>query len=101
MRKIQLALFLAAALTACQGKQTLSDQSESVTANGHVGAGGASLQSKVAMPAPPAAPAMGIVAGVATAADGTSPMVAARRADQAPDDIQSVSYASTANNTMI
>ncbi len=101
MRKIRLAIILAAAGIACQGKQISSDQSESVTANGPVAARATSLQSKVAMPVPPAAPAMGVVAGVATAADAAAPMVAERRADQAPDDIQSVSYASTANNTMI
>jgi hypothetical protein len=101
MRKIRLAIILAAAEIACQGKQTSSDQSESVAANGPVAARATSLQSKVAMPVPRAAPAMGVVAGVATAADAAAPMVAERRADQAPDDIQSVSYASTANNTMI
>src|SRR5947209_10965181 len=101
MRTIRLAAFLAAAaLVACEGKRTLSDQSEAVAASGVAGHG-AALQSKVAMPAAPAAPAMGAVAGVASAADAASPRVSPQRADYGPDDIQNVSYASTAANTMI
>jgi len=97
MNKLRLAIILVGALAACEGNPSKSDRSDAVAA-GRTENSPITLQSKVAMPAPPPATpsAMGRVANEAAAAG-----VGSTAADQGPDGIQGVNYASTAATTMI
>jgi uncharacterized coiled-coil protein SlyX len=98
MRKIRLAFILVAALAACEGNSTLSNQSDAHSNGGRASGSAESLQSKVVMPAPPAA--QPVMNGVATGEAAAGPATV-EAADRGSDGIQGVSYASVAANTMI
>lgn len=103
MRKIELALILAAGLIACKDKQLFNDKSDAVTGGARVEEQAATLQSKAMAPPPVAATmAYGVVTGVASEVAPTSDAAAqARLAPASSDALQGVSYATTAANTMI
>jgi hypothetical protein len=98
MRKIRLAIILAAGLLACEGNTSFSDKADGT--EGRADGARASLQSKVvAMPAPPMR-AGSIENSQAAEAPAPSAVAGSTAADQR-DAIQGVNYASTAANTMI